>query len=330
MWRRSHSFRFVIIDDFITITKALQAENLVRLLNIIYTQFDEITEQLDVYKIETVCEVYMCCVGCPYRAIDHADKSAACALTMMHNMNRVRQMFVEQLTDDEGQLDCCKNLNIKIGINSGKIVAGVLNTPATIRFKLFGDTVNTASRMQSTSEPGKIQVSEKTFKKLVGGTQHKAYVFSPPRQVQAKGKGVMNTWFVERMRSEQEVTAMSRAAMSSGDDEDEKDEKDEKFVDAAGNEIVTTGSVAGKIRSKLGILTHRGDMSGSGHTSGSSYTSGAGGGRRQSAASQNSNDFIQAGAETSGQLLLDSLMQDNVGEMTEEEEEEEGITSEDR
>jgi len=236
---------FIIIDQFVNCTKALKAENLVRLLNIIYTQFDEITTQCQVYKIETVCEVYMCCVGCPDRAIDHADRAATCALVMMSNMDRVREMLVEQLTEDEGQLDCCKNLNIKIGINSGKIVAGVLNTPATIRFKLFGDTVNTASRMQSLSDPGKIQISEKTFKKLVGGSKSRSYVFSPPRQVQAKGKGVMNTWFVERMRSEKEIAELESLS----------DRKEEVFVDAEGNVIAgMTGTVAGKIRSKLGSL----------------------------------------------------------------------------
>jgi class 3 adenylate cyclase len=109
----------------------------------------------------------------------------------------------------------------------------VLDTPATIRFKLFGDTVNTASRMQSLSLPGKVQVSEKTYKKLIGGTIARSYVFSAPRQVQAKGKGVMNTWFLERQRTGAEVLALSHDHSGDADTE--------LFLDVDGNEIAGLG-----------------------------------------------------------------------------------------
>jgi class 3 adenylate cyclase len=241
------SVLFIIIDNFVTITQELQAENLVRLLNIVYTEFDKITEEQDVYKIETVGEVYMCCVGCPNRAIDHADKAANCALAMIANMQKVRELLEVQLEGGEGQLNCCKNLNIKLGINSGKIVAGVLNTPATIRFKLFGDTVNTASRMQSLSSPGKVQISEATYKKLIKGAKHLTYIFSEPRVVSPKGKGDMNVWYINGLRTSSQVSNLTMNRNVSV--------IDRAVVDAKGNELKgVADSIAGKIRSKLGAL----------------------------------------------------------------------------
>ncbi|GMI04416.1 hypothetical protein TrVE_jg7466 [Triparma verrucosa] len=221
---------FCILDDFVTIARSLEPENLLFLLNVLYSEFDKITEETGVYKIETVGEVFMGCAGCPSRIIDHADKAASCALAMIRAMPNIRRNLYSKMDNDAGKLRCIQDLQIKIGLNSGKIVAGVLNTPATTRFKVFGDTVNTASRMQSLSLPGKIQVSSKTYQKLIDGRF--AYTFSEKRLVKAKGKGELETWFLEK----KEDKSKSRALKSTHDGPEERDVK---------------LTVAGKIRAKL-------------------------------------------------------------------------------
>ncbi|GMH65782.1 hypothetical protein TL16_g04279 [Triparma laevis f. inornata] len=227
---------FCIIDDFVTIAKNMEPENLLFLLNVLYSEFDKITEEQGVYKIETVGEVFMGCAGCPSRVMDHADKAAGCALAMMKAMPGIRRSLHNKMDNNAGKLKCIQDLQIKIGLNSGKIVAGVLNTPATIRFKLFGDTVNTASRMQSLSLPGKIQVSSKTYQKLMGGAT--PWIFSDKRLVKAKGKGELATWFLEK----KDDRKRGRDRSASHDGNDQSDENGVKMSNM---------SIAGKIRAKL-------------------------------------------------------------------------------
>eukprot|EP00520_Triparma_pacifica_P017066 CAMPEP_0118635394 /NCGR_PEP_ID=MMETSP0785-20121206/2053_1 /TAXON_ID=91992 /ORGANISM="Bolidomonas pacifica, Strain CCMP 1866" /LENGTH=1489 /DNA_ID=CAMNT_0006526425 /DNA_START=127 /DNA_END=4593 /DNA_ORIENTATION=- len=246
---------FCIIDNFVEIARTLDAENLLYLLNVVYSEFDRITEETGVYKIETVGEVFMGCAGCPQRVIDHADKAARCAYDMQKAVPDIRATLREKLVDDAGRGRVIQNLSIKIGLNSGKIVAGVLNTPATIRFKLFGDTVNTASRMQSLSLPGRVQISEKTYRKLIAGAEHRYYVFSEKRQVEAKGKGTLDTWFLEKVLSEKELRISGRRLkkeeqrkmyhMMGVKGEIKGEEEDTKVEERQG------GSISGKIRAKL-------------------------------------------------------------------------------
>ena len=241
---------FCIIDNFVEIARSLEAENLLFLLNVVYSEFDRITEETGVYKIETVGEVFMGCAGCPQRIIDHADKAARCSTQMMKAMPKIRRTLYSKLVDGAGRSSVVQGLNIKIGLNSGKIVAGVLNTPATIRFKLFGDTVNTASRMQSTSHPGKVQVSEKCYKKLVAGAEHRYYVFSEKRQVEAKGKGTLDTWFLQRMRTDKEIRELER---------NKKDKLKAEIVkvneEGVEEEISKRDTgISGKIRAKLAVF----------------------------------------------------------------------------
>uniref|UniRef100_A0A7S2QWL4 Guanylate cyclase domain-containing protein n=1 Tax=Triparma pacifica TaxID=91992 RepID=A0A7S2QWL4_9STRA len=247
---------FCIIDNFVEIARTLDAENLLYLLNVVYSEFDRITEETGVYKIETVGEVFMGCAGCPQRVIDHADKAARCAYDMQKAVPDIRATLREKLVDDAGRGRVIQNLSIKIGLNSGKIVAGVLNTPATIRFKLFGDTVNTASRMQSLSLPGRVQISEKTYRKLIAGAEHRYYVFSEKRQVEAKGKGTLDTWFLEKVLSEKELRKSGRRLKKK---EHKKGSHMVKVGEEGGEEEDTRNedelgdSISGIIRAKLAV-----------------------------------------------------------------------------
>ncbi|GMI24956.1 hypothetical protein TrRE_jg1570, partial [Triparma retinervis] len=242
---------FCIIDNFVEIARTISPENLLFLLNVVYSEFDRITEETGVYKIETVGEVFMGCAGCPQRVIDHADKAARCATEMMKAMPDIRNTLSKKLEENAGKSSVIRRLNIKIGLNSGKIVAGVLNTPATIRFKLFGDTVNTASRMQSLSKAGKIQISEKCYRKLVAGAEHSYYVFSDKRQVEAKGKGTLDTWFLEKVLTDKEVKRLRGKLVK---------KKSQIVLNEEGGEEVgekldgfDTTNISGKIRAKLAV-----------------------------------------------------------------------------
>lgn len=128
----------------------------VDMLNDLYTCCDSIISNYDVYKVETIGDAYMVVSGLPIRNGDkHVGEIASLAL---HLLERVSKL---EIRHRKGEL-----LQIRIGIHSGQCVAGVVGQKMP-RYCLFGDTVNTASRMESTGEPLRIHISESTYKLLM-------------------------------------------------------------------------------------------------------------------------------------------------------------------
>ena len=196
------ALRFFTTDEFPKIAKCFNADEIIKILNIIYVAFDKIGDETNIYKVETVGEVYMMVAGCPNRSVNHALKAAKTALLMLQHMPRIRKELIsticgENKNDDENRskkIEMFNKINVKLGLNSGAVTAGVIGETCQ-RFKLFGDTVNTASRMETNSEPGMITCSESTFRSIIK-IEVNSFKFKKREPLQVKGKGLMQTFFV--------------------------------------------------------------------------------------------------------------------------------------
>ncbi|KAJ8262235.1 hypothetical protein GJAV_G00164130 [Gymnothorax javanicus] len=174
---------FSDIVGFTQLSSTSTPYQVVDFLNKLYTTFDEIIDNHDVYKVETIGDAYMVVSGVPTEnGILHASEIASMALDLVAVCKTFR------IPHKPNTL-----LQIRAGIHSGPVVAGVVGTKMP-RYCLFGDTVNTASRMESTSEALKIQCSSSAYYLLeeLGG-----YVLQCRGNLQVKGKGDMVTYWLE-------------------------------------------------------------------------------------------------------------------------------------
>ena len=149
---------------------------LVGLLNTVFTDFDAFVDELGLEKIKTVGDAYMVAAGVPVTRPDHAHAIADLAL-------RFRDHTAGNRFDG-------KDIRLRIGLNSGPIVAGIVGTHK-FAYDLWGDAVNTASRMESGGIPGSIQISEATYKLI-----RDDFVCEPRGVITVKGKGEMTAYLL--------------------------------------------------------------------------------------------------------------------------------------
>lgn len=169
----SMSVLFADIVGFTPLSSVMNPEEVVESLNTVFTHFDHLAQKHGVEKIRTIGDSYMAAAGVPVAMDDHAQVLAAMALDMLDYASSSRFSF-------------------RIGINSGPVVAGVIGAHK-FQYDIWGDTVNTAYRMESHGETGRIQISESTNSLI-----RDDFVTIPRGSIEVKGKGMMDTWFVER------------------------------------------------------------------------------------------------------------------------------------
>ncbi|XWK88696.1 MAG: adenylate/guanylate cyclase domain-containing protein [Phormidium sp.] len=171
------SVMFADIVGFTKLSSRVSATELVEILNEIFSEFDQLAEKHNLEKIKTIGDAYMVVAGLPKSREDHAIAIAEMALDM--------QASIAQYNEETNN-----SLSMRIGINSGDVVAGVIGTKK-FTYDLWGDTVNIASRMESHGLPGKIQITEATYQYL-----RDRYLFEQRGHIEIKGKGEMLTYFL--------------------------------------------------------------------------------------------------------------------------------------
>uniref|UniRef100_A0A182PKI3 guanylate cyclase n=1 Tax=Anopheles epiroticus TaxID=199890 RepID=A0A182PKI3_9DIPT len=172
----------ILFSDVVTFTEIcsrITPMEVVSMLNAMYSIFDTLTERNNVYKVETIGDAYMVVSGAPAKEQNHAEKVCDMALDM-----------IEAITDLKDP-STGSHLRIRVGVHSGAVVAGIVGLKMP-RYCLFGDSVNTASRMESTSQAMRIHISEST-KHLLSSN----YRVSERGEIDVKGKGTMKTYWLD-------------------------------------------------------------------------------------------------------------------------------------
>jgi class 3 adenylate cyclase len=171
------SVLFADIVDFTPLSATLGAQEVVDLLNEVFSEFDQLTEQRGLEKIKTIGDCYMAVGGLPVPRADHLTAIADLALAM--------QQAVAEVGKRRGL-----GLTLRIGIHTGPVVAGVIGKSRFI-YDLWGDTVNIASRMESHGVPGGIQVTPAVYDGL-----RDRFRFQQREPLQVKGRGEMLTYLL--------------------------------------------------------------------------------------------------------------------------------------
>ena len=175
------SVLFADIIGFTVMSQQLAPERLVGMLNDIFSSFDQMAGHHGLEKIKTIGDSYMVVSGIPQQDGGHAQKLADFAIDLKAFMEEYRKTRAI-------------DIGIRIGLHSGPAVAGVIGKNKFI-YDIWGDTVNTAARMESHGRPGEIQVSNLT-KELLGS----GYDFEDAGESEIKGKGLMKTWLLKSKR----------------------------------------------------------------------------------------------------------------------------------
>ncbi|HEY5243113.1 MAG TPA: adenylate/guanylate cyclase domain-containing protein [Polyangiaceae bacterium] len=186
------SVLFADIVGFTRLSERLSPEALVGRLNQLFSAFDDLLDRFRLEKIKTIGDAYMV-VGGLNGGKDHALALAELALDMLER--------IAQLSAELGE-----DFSVRIGINTGPVVGGVIGKKKFI-YDVWGDTVNIASRMESTGSPGSVHISHETYLRI----QH-LYVFEDRGEIDVKGKGRMRTWLIKERKGDMRVDRKSLVA----------------------------------------------------------------------------------------------------------------------
>ena len=181
------SILFADVVDFTPLSERLPPTHVVGILDQLFSRFDALVERHGLEKVKTIGDCYMASSGVPDPSPDHAHRAALLALDMRE------AVATSKVAGRSG-------LQLRIGINSGPVVAGVIGTKRFL-YDLWGDAVNIASRMESHGTPGEIQITRETYELLKG-----EFVCRPRGTIPVKGKGEVETWYLVGSRSDDRRT----------------------------------------------------------------------------------------------------------------------------
>lgn len=173
---------FTDFKDFTKVSEVLSPQELVNTIDEYYEAFDNLLNRFGAEKIKTVGDAYICALGIPLETKDNAIKAVELSLAIMEEVNRIR---VKLKREDRPAFD------IRIGVHTGPLIAGVVGIKK-FAYDIWGDTVNTAARMQESGEPNRINISQATWQYV-----HEQFPCTYRGKIHAKNKGEIEMYFVE-------------------------------------------------------------------------------------------------------------------------------------
>ncbi|XP_030266266.1 guanylate cyclase soluble subunit beta-2 [Sparus aurata] len=207
----------ILFSDVVTFTNicaACEPIDIVHMLNSMYSKFDRLTNIHDIYKVETIGDAYMVVGGVPVPTDTHAVRVANFALGMRVAAREVTNPITG------------KPIQIRVGLHTGPVLAGVVGEKMP-RYCLFGDTVNTASRMESHGLPDHIHLSPSTYSEL----KDAGFNIQKRGQIEVKGKGQMNTYFLLGNLLVSEDSIMGRNCLHTEDSQCQSNKEPDKEPD---------------------------------------------------------------------------------------------------
>jgi adenylate cyclase len=189
------SILFADVVDFTPLSERLAPAEVVGILDHLFSHFDTLAERYDLEKIKTIGDCYMVAAGVPSPRPDHARALALMAIDMLEAMRS---------SDEVGHL----GLELRVGISSGPVVAGVIGRKRFL-YDLWGDAVNTASRMESHGTPGRIQITRATYDLVAD-----EFECEPRGKIPVKGKGDVEAWYLVGRRPNRAAATQAAPALT--------------------------------------------------------------------------------------------------------------------
>lgn len=180
------SIIFTDFKEFTQISEQLGAEKLVGEINSCFQNFDAICKKYGIEKIKTIGDAYMAAGGLPTQSSDSVKNTVLAGIDMADCMINMQKRYIA---------DGKTPFEMRVGIHTGPVVAGIVGT-SKFQYDIWGDTVNTASRIENAGEVGKVNISKTTYDHI---KDDRDFVFQPRGYINVKGKGEIEMWFVDKV-----------------------------------------------------------------------------------------------------------------------------------